>query len=1529
MINLNQYPKIKSDIESKSVTSLIYLFQIQTNPEVLIGESESLLDDGTLYFRDKGLEVRGIKESIDISSSTFKTSKVTINVSNYPIPHEDGVYRLSDEVFSKGLINKISVVYFKTPSCTNLEDCIPIYKGKIKRLDYDDRKIKIQLEDYTETFLSKEVPIANIKNSVNSYNEDYLNRPIPITYGVVDRAPAIPWVNKDDHISENNIRIICDDTIDTTRDINLTGFVSSEQQIPSSLETEGIDPLYVHKGAYYNVLETFKSEVLQEDDSEDWAWSDSEQYTVHNNELLVTKKFSGVNPLNPSAFNEIMCVYNRYPTQCLVMGSPEGDSITDINGVSIQNIQTDIVSPELAIDNPISLPNSSKINPDYPIGNHFDTRAIMPDISNVGEDTSIVSDFRIHRNYASGNEQGIYHNQYESSLNSAYHFKLFEWLNINMHNFNYDSIENPRVVYKQLPSMNLIAQKVNFYLDVHRRSGDADAPVYIITPNFDEWVANSNTNFIASVDSRAYQEQFGDKYRDDFHSGEGVSDYITDDKSRDNQEWWYNLNENSPAPQVIFLKFKIQNDYRKSVFNGGVGYDYIYVSLDNGSFNIGSLLDTSVNLDEYMYTNEYEADSPSTSNESELANDIAVANSLYNTTGQSMYFSLFNTEPFESPVYNPSVSLGMGYYAALEYNPDLGGLVFNPYSGFLFADDQYAEYSPFEVSNKGFFNSGDNYFTSYRCVWNDVPHGANVGYGNDVPFYGFEDDVAENGVSGLYIATATNHQEFYGAWGYTELLGYGETNNYLAESILQHQNTSYVILIKEQISEPTGYNYSDSETDTFNHFSTPWGSPEEGANGENSNLILTPFTMLPTTHWIDTGAHHQTCMVDFTGYLEFNGDEAFAVSDYDAASGSVDRRVSLVFPLEDITASDNLLTETFFNGKVICDFITENNETTDTSNASFQLNIGAVDTGTVTEEGTFEVDFESLDEGLDAEGNQISNVLINRTLSDCNNLSTQMYSSLSSDYPQYDDSGNVITNQSNLNFIENSDGLLRINQFWEINNFNAFTFIYRLDNGNIGTPATNESDGALAVLNSKIHSASIIHFLIFEKAFDSPLYVNVNGRANSEVDTIEYGGEVIYKYTGSSTNREIISPIDIMYHFIEKELSLEDELGANYNHLQKARQSVHTGDKYGFSIYETMEGKDFLKDFSTNTQLFPKFSSNSNFDIIYIKSSYADGDVNSTIVSSDIIRYKFKRTPIEDINTIVSVQYKLDYEDNTLKLDTGYVDGYDMFGNGDGTEILDGRENGYSYDYLGLNRDDNVLEFEANYIRDEQTALNLRNYIYMNNCNQHNIIEVDLPIIYLHLEVGDIIKFDSLVYNTKAYGEDYTEPINRNGQLIYPYFIIEKLEKKSSVIKATFYQLHDLTRRFTTAMGSTTRMLAEGEVAFRTLEDWALLDTFISDGDKYYTRDQKRVSDVTWDGALDVDDLNLLLDMTDTYMAQFSGDINGDGVVNVVDIVNYVQYILGSEDIPDELLEIADWNGDGIINVIDIISTVNQILGGE
>ncbi len=56
------------------------------------------------------------------------------------------------------------------------------------------------------------------------------------------------------------------------------------------------------------------------------------------------------------------------------------------------------------------------------------------------------------------------------------------------------------------------------------------------------------------------------------------------------------------------------------------------------------------------------------------------------------------------------------------------------------------------------------------------------------------------------------------------------------------------------------------------------------------------------------------------------------------------------------------------------------------------------------------------------------------------------------------------------------------------------------------------------------------------------------------------------------------------------------------------------------------------------------------------------------------------------------------------------------------------------------------------------------------------------------------------------------------------------------------------------------------------------------------------------------------------------GDITGDGLLNVLDIVNLVNYIFGMGDFTDEQLCSADLNTDGIINVLDIVNLVNLIL---
>ena len=54
------------------------------------------------------------------------------------------------------------------------------------------------------------------------------------------------------------------------------------------------------------------------------------------------------------------------------------------------------------------------------------------------------------------------------------------------------------------------------------------------------------------------------------------------------------------------------------------------------------------------------------------------------------------------------------------------------------------------------------------------------------------------------------------------------------------------------------------------------------------------------------------------------------------------------------------------------------------------------------------------------------------------------------------------------------------------------------------------------------------------------------------------------------------------------------------------------------------------------------------------------------------------------------------------------------------------------------------------------------------------------------------------------------------------------------------------------------------------------------------------------------------------------GDVNSDGVINVIDVVNLVNYILSSSGDIDT--DAADFNQDGIINVIDIVNLVNYIL---
>ena len=319
---------------------------------------------------------------------------------------------------------------------------------------------------------------------------------------------------------------------------------------------------------------------------------------------------------------------------------------------------------------------------------------------------------------------------------------------------------------------------------------------------------------------------------------------------------------------------------------------------------------------------------------------------------------------------------------------------------------------------------------------------------------------------------------------------------------------------------------------------------------------------------------------------------------------------------------------------------------------------------------------------------------------------------------------------------------------------------------------------------------------------------------------------------------------------------------------------------------------------------------------------------------------------MNEIYTLVNVKYKMDYEEEEYTKQTGYCDGYDFFGNGDNYYT-----NGYRYDYYGLERDENILEFESDFIRNKQSADNLRDFLYMYHCNHHAIAKATLPLKYSHLELGDIIQFDKIVNSIKSLGEDYTIENTRNGQTIYPYFMVTSVTKSPKNIKIEATQLHRLVRSFTPAVGSLSRMSSseEDNINNLTLYDYNILyDIILNEEDpvnKYITSEQKRVSDLTSNGNISLNDLNMLgqflgieaivdseeytsnEDETDEDLTSLLGDINNDGTVNVVDVVMLVNFILGETTGTSEQVDVADYNEDGTVNVVDIVNIVHEILG--
>jgi len=300
---------------------------------------------------------------------------------------------------------------------------------------------------------------------------------------------------------------------------------------------------------------------------------------------------------------------------------------------------------------------------------------------------------------------------------------------------------------------------------------------------------------------------------------------------------------------------------------------------------------------------------------------------------------------------------------------------------------------------------------------------------------------------------------------------------------------------------------------------------------------------------------------------------------------------------------------------------------------------------------------------------------------------------------------------------------------------------------------------------------------------------------------------------------------------------------------------ISTDWKTAFTVSKKIDSKKLIEEIASNTPFIPVFKNDGNFGFAEIKDTYSD--VDHIIKAEDVIDYSLSRTNIEDVKTRVKILYEKDYATDEFMKNKNWKSVTDLF-------------SGYSMDFYGLqveedgSHPESEYEFEAEYIRDEETAGKLQDFLLAWYCNQHNIFGLNLPLNYLDVEIGDIICFDELLGGMKAYGEDYTVGNTRNGQWIYPYFMVIGSTKSIDKVKLKTIQLHELTA-------------GTGE------------------GDEEPEQ-----------GIL--------------------GDINGDEEVNVLDAIKCANFTLDAA-VPTEAEFVrADVNEDGQINVLDIIQIVNLIL---
>ena len=236
--------------------------------------------------------------------------------------------------------------------------------------------------------------------------------------------------------------------------------------------------------------------------------------------------------------------------------------------------------------------------------------------------------------------------------------------------------------------------------------------------------------------------------------------------------------------------------------------------------------------------------------------------------------------------------------------------------------------------------------------------------------------------------------------------------------------------------------------------------------------------------------------------------------------------------------------------------------------------------------------------------------------------------------------------------------------------------------------------------------------------------------------------------------------------------------------------------KYAFTVDKKINSKKLIEGIASASPYIPRFDNigNFKFDVIPENGGTIEGSENHTIKEADVIDFSFSRTPIEDVYTKIVFKYNWDYA--RKEFNDSVESDIAILGFGD-----------YKFNYYGFSDDDHskstlvIDDDRGKYIRVPDTAQSFADWYLLWSCNQHLKLKVKLPLKYMNLEIGDMVRFGKAINNNfigellggiKPYGIDYRIIDDINGQTAYVNFLVTSTSKTLEWVEISCIQMHSL-----------------------------------------------------------------------------------------------------------------------------------------